>query len=144
MFYIFSSNNVCIGVCDSPLNEEDLTSRSEYVIEAEDVCGLGWEYKDLTFQKPTEQELIIDYPTLARKLRDSLRNSIDKFLLPSSTISDILVTEEQKNTLIQDSLSLAKWPSTENWPYVALPTLSELCETLITIPEWSYPTQTTL
>ena len=141
MFYIFNSNNLCVGVGDSPLNEEDLASLSEYVIETEVACGLGWEYKDLVFQKPTEQELSIDYSTLARELRDSLRNSIDKFLLPSSTVSDTLVTEEQKSILIQDSLVLAKWPTTESWPYVDLPILSELCESLITIPSWTYPEQ---
>ena len=141
MFYIFNSNNVCIGVCDSPLNEEDLTSRSEYAIETDDACGLGWEYKDLVFQKPTEQGVRVDYPALARKLRDSLRNSIDKFLLPSSTINDTLVTEEQKQILIQDSLLLAKWPSIESWPYIPLPTLSDLCKSIITIQVWRYPEQ---
>ena len=85
----------------------------------------------------------IDYCIEARALRNSLRDKIDKYLLPSATREDMLITEEQKNILIQDSLTLAKWPSTKNWPYVDLPTLSELCTSLITIPEWSYPTQTT-
>jgi hypothetical protein len=86
---------------------------------------------------------IIDYSVAARKLRDRLRSSIDTYLLPASTISDILVTEEQKNTLIQDSLSLAQWPAQEGWPYLPLPPLSELCSSLITVPDWSYPEQAT-
>lgn len=84
----------------------------------------------------------IDYKTRAREIRNLLRDKIDKFLLPSSTINDTLVTEEQKQILIQDSLLLAKWPSIESWPYIPLPTLSDLCQSIITIPVWSYPQQT--
>ena len=83
----------------------------------------------------------IDYKTRAREIRNLLRDKIDKFLLPSSTINDTLVTEEQKQTLIQDSLLLAAWPATEYWPYVPFPVLSELCQSLITIPSWTYPEQ---
>ena len=80
----------------------------------------------------------IDYKASARELRNSLRNKIDTFLLPAATISDVLVSEEQKNTLIQDSLLLAKWPAQEGWPYIVLPDLSDLCKSIMTIPEWSY------
>lgn len=89
-------------------------------------------------------EQVIDYPSKARKLRDTLRTDIDKFLLPASTYGDILITEEQKQTLIQDSLTLAQWPALVGWPYVPFPTLSLLCETLCTIPVWSYPEQSIL
>ena len=84
---------------------------------------------------------VIDYSVAARKLRDRLRSSIDNYLQPASTISDELVTEEQKTTLIQDSLVLAKWPAQEGWPYIDLPVLSDLCKSLLTIPVWEYPTQ---
>lgn len=83
----------------------------------------------------------IDYKTRAREIRNLLRDKIDKFLLPSSTINDTLVTEEQKQILIQDSLLLAKWPSIESWPYIPLPTLSDLCKSIITIQVWRYPEQ---
>lgn len=89
----------------------------------------------------TTATTFIDYKTRAREIRNLLRIKIDKFLLPSSTINDILVTEEQKQTLIQDSLLLAAWPATESWPYVPFPVLSELCQSLITIPSWTYPEQ---
>ena len=85
-----------------------------------------------------------DYKVLARGIRNTLRERIDKYLLPASTINDTLVTEEQKQTLIQDSLLLAKWPTTEGWPYIGLPVLSDLCQSLITIPIWSYPEQTNI
>lgn len=48
----------------------------------------------------------IDYKTRAREIRNLLRDKIDKFLLPSSTINDTLVTEEQKQILIQDSFTV--------------------------------------
>ncbi len=86
--------------------------------------------------------LNVDYETKARDLRNLLRTKIDKYLLPASTIGDILVTEEQKQTLIQDSLLLASWPVTEGWPYINLPALSDLCQSLITIPLWDYPNLT--
>lgn len=86
--------------------------------------------------------LNVDYETKARNLRNLLRTKIDKYLLPASTIGDILVTEEQKQTLIQDSLLLASWPVTKGWPYINLPALSDLCQSLITIPLWDYPNLT--
>ena len=83
----------------------------------------------------------VDYAALARNLRNILRKQIDQFVLPTSTINDYLVTEEQKQILIQDSLLLATWPTIEGWPYIGLPTLSDLCQSLITIPVWLYPEQ---
>ncbi len=85
--------------------------------------------------------LNVDYETKARDLRNLLRTKIDKYLLPASTIGDILVTEEQKQTLIRDSLLLAAWPATDGWPYIGLPTLSDLCQSIITTPAWSYTEQ---
>lgn len=139
MFYIFDSNNICIGTCGSEPSEEDLKSRGEFSIQSKGYYKLGSLYSDNQIK---EVVVLIDYTEKARSLRDSLRNSIDKFLLPSSTISDVLVTEEQKNTLIQDSLLLAKWPTQEGWPYIPLPVLSNLCNSIIATPEWPYPTQT--
>ena len=138
MFYIFNSNNLCVGVGDSPLNEEDLATRNEYVVESEASYSIGATFENETIVEPT---VVVDYESLARTLRNSIRNKIDKYLLPASTINDILVTEEQKQTLIQDSLFLAAWPATESWPYIEFPVLSELCQSLITIPSWTYPEQ---
>ena len=138
MFYIFNSNNLCVGVGDSPLNEEDLATRNEYVVESEASYSIGATFENETIVEPT---VVVDYESLARTLRNSIRNKIDKYLLPASTINDTLVTEEQKQTLIQDSLLLAAWPATESWPYVEFPVLSELCQSLITTPSWTYPEQ---
>ncbi len=88
-----------------------------------------------------EVSITVDYEAKARKLRNSIRSEIDNYLLPSSTINDILVTDEQKQTLIQDSVLLAGWPAVEGWPYIQLPVLSDLCQSLITIPVWEYPIQ---
>lgn len=76
-----------------------------------------------------------------RSLRNTLRNKLDNYLKPSSTIDDELVTEEQKTILINDSLLLARWPATTNWPYISLPELSELAKTLLNNPAWTYPTE---
>ena len=140
MFYIFNSSNVCIGTCNFEPDKEDLKSRDEFFVQSDNYHNLGSIYSD---NQINEVIVSIDYTAKARSLRDSLRDSIDKFLLPSSTIEDVLVTEEQKNTLIQDSLLLAKWPAQEGWPYIPLPVLSELCVSLITIPDWVYTDQTT-
>lgn len=138
MFYIFNAENKCIGYCGAEPNLEDLATRGEYVVESEDSYNIGATFENETIVEPIT---IVDYESLARTLRNSIRNKIDKYLLPASTINDILVTEEQKQTLIQDSLLLAAWPTTGSWPYVPFPVLSELCQSLITIPSWTYPEQ---
>lgn len=136
MFYIFNAENKCIGYCGAEPNLEDLATRNEYAVESDDSYSIGATFENETIVEPT---VVVDYEYLARTLRNSIRNKIDKYLLPASTINDILVTEEQKQTLIQDSLLLAAWPATESWPYVPFPVLSELCQSLITTPSWTYP-----
>ena len=138
MFYIFNAENKCIGYCGAEPNLEDLATRGEYVVESEASYSIGATFENETIVEPIT---IVDYESLARTLRNSIRNKIDKYLLPASTINDTLVTEEQKQTLIQDSLLLAAWPVTRSWPYVPFPVLSELCQSLITIPSWTYPEQ---
>ena len=138
MFYIFNAENKCIGYCGAEPNLEDLATRNEYAVESDDSYSIGATFENETIVEPIT---IVDYESLARTLRNSIRNKIDKYLLPASTINDTLVTEEQKQTLIQDSLLLAAWPATESWPYVEFPVLSELCQSLITIPSWTYPEQ---
>jgi hypothetical protein len=138
MFYIFNAENKCIGYCSTEPNLEDLATRGEYAVESEASFSIGATFENETIVEPV---IVVDYESLARTLRNSIRNKIDKYLLPTSTINDILVTEEQKQTLMQDSLLLATWPATESWPYVAFPVLSDLCQSLITIPSWTYPEQ---
>ena len=138
MFYIFNAENKCIGYCGAEPNLEDLATRGEYVVESEASYSIGATFENETIVEPIT---IVDYESLARTLRNSIRNKIDKYLLPASTINDTLVTEEQKQILIQDSLLLAAWPATESWPYVPFPVLSELCQSLITTPSWTYPEQ---
>lgn len=144
MFYIFDSNAICICCCGYEPNEDDLKSRGEFFIESEEDYELGASVingiitnpKPVIIEKPSVE---IDYTAEARKFRDYLRSNIDKYLMPASTIDDTLVTEEQKDILIQDSLLLATWPKTEKWPYVELPLLSELCNNLLNSPVWEYP-----
>ena len=138
MFYIFNAENKCIGYCGAEPNLEDLATRNEYAVESDDSYSIGATFENETIVEPV---VTVDYESLARTLRNSIRSKIDKYLLPASTINDILVTEEQKQTLIQDSLLLAAWPATGSWPYVPFPVLSELCQSLITIPSWTYPEQ---
>lgn len=135
MIYIFNSSNICIASCSTEPNKGDIESRGGYFIEAEG-CSLGDSYYDGRVIPKA-----LNYESTARSLRDDLRGKIDKFLLPASTINDTLVTNEQKQTLIQDSLLLAAWPATGSWPYVPFPVLSDLCQSLITIPSWTYPEQ---
>lgn len=135
MFYIFNKENKCIGTCNSEPNHSDLESRGESALELTIKLEIGDTYKDGAVIKPV---VIIDYEAKARNLRNSLRTKIDKLLLPAATFNDQLITDEQKQTLIADSLALATWPTTAGWPLVPLPELSPLLHSLITVPIWSY------
>lgn len=135
MFYIFNADHVCIGSCGSEPDQDDLDSRGEYATELSGACRLG----DALIDGVVVPKVVpVDHAAMARSLRNSLRNSIDTYLMPAATINDLLVTDEQKQTLIADSLLLAAWPTTAGWPFVPLPTLSPLLYELITVPEWNY------
>lgn len=135
MFYIFNTDHVCIGSCGAEPNSEDLASRGEYATELSGVCRLG----DALIDGVVVPKVVpVDHAAMARNLRNGLRNSIDTYLMPAATINDVLVTDEQKQTLIADSLLLAAWPTTAGWPFVPLPTLSPLLNDLIAVPAWNY------
>jgi len=72
----------------------------------------------------------------ARKYRNSLRDAIDVFLRPAATYKDVLISEQMRQDLIADSVALACWPKTNNWPDVALPELSPTFKELIGDVEW--------
>lgn len=139
MFYIFNDQNICIASCSFEPNTEDLESRSEFCVESETFVGIGYIYDNGTIRQDRVEELV-DYGVKARAYRNSLRNKIDTYLKPSSTINDELVTEDQKIILIEDSLLLARWPATVGWPYIPLPHLSDLANSLLNNPTWIYPT----
>ena len=135
MFYIFNAEHECIGACDVEPNLEDLASRGEYAAELHEGVCLGDSVIDGVI---VPKVVPVDHAAMARNLRNGLRNSIDTYLMPAATINDVLVTDEQKQTLIADSLLLAAWPATAGWPFVPLPTLSPLLSELITVPAWNY------
>lgn len=137
MFYIFNNKNKCVSSCSFPPNKEDLESRQEFYIENEEKISLGSIYESGVIVE-NKQNQIIDYELRAKGYRNFLRNQLDIYLLPSSTINDMLVTEEQKDILIQDSVLLARWPSNEGWPYIPLPILSPLCNELLNNPVWEF------
>ena len=136
MFHIFNTENVCIGTCSAEPNLDDLRSRGEYALELTEPCAVGDSLVDgaVTRKATPPRDIGAD----ARRLRNNLRSKIDTYLMPAATIADALVTEEQKQTLIADSLALAAWPTTVGWPLVPLPELSPLLHSLITVPNWSY------
>ena len=141
MFYIFNENHVCIGFCDSAPDEHDLSTRSEHCRELQTHVKIGDILEgDELIKPPVSQVPEVDYTQLATALKDKLRSNIDLYVLPTSTIGENLVTEEQKATLVQDSLLLARWPSISNWPFVDLPNLSDLTKSIIQVPAWDYPT----
>ena len=133
MFYVFNKDNICIAMSDFALNEDDLASRGEYSKELNIKLSIGD-----SFVNNTSIASIKNTERRARNYRNSLRNQLDIYLKPSSTISDELVTEEQKEILIQDSVLLARWPSNEGWPYIPLPILSPLCNVLLNNPVWEF------
>lgn len=139
MFYIFNNNNECVASCSFEPNLEDLESRSEICVESESIANLGDIYADGNIITGKKIEQVVDYESKARGIRDALRCQLDNYLKPASTISDELVTQEQKDILINDSLLLARWPATTDWPYIPLPELSELANTLLDNPVWTYP-----
>lgn len=133
MFYVFNKDNICIAMSDFALNEDDLASRGEYSKELDINLSIGD-----SFVNNTSIASIKNTESRARIYRNNLRKSLDTYLLPSSTINDMLVTEEQKEILIQDSVLLAGWPSNKGWPYIPLPTLSPLCNKLLNNPVWEF------
>jgi len=138
--YVYNYDENYIFTSVSYVEDAVEESKGFSLIPPEDTSAFGcysYETGKWALVKDNDQQLKLT----ARKIRDLLRKGIDKFLLPASTISDQLVTEEQKTTLIQDSLTLAKWPAQEGWPYIDLPVLSDLCKSLLSIPVWEYPTQ---
>ena len=135
MFYIFNANHECIGSCGAEPNLDDLATRGEYAKMLSAPCNIG---DSLLNGVVTPKARPVDYQAKARSMRNGLRSKIDCYLLPAATIADALVTDEQKQTLIADSLTLAAWPTTAGWPLVPLPELSPLLHSLITVPNWSY------
>lgn len=135
MFYIFNANHECIGSCGAEPNPDDLATRGEYAKMLSAPCNIG---DSLLNGVVTPKARPVDYQAKARSMRNGLRSKIDCYLLPAATIADALVTDEQKQTLIEDSLTLAAWPTTAGWPLVPLPELSPLLHSLITVPIWSY------
>ena len=136
MYHIFNAQHTCIGTCSAEPNTEDLTSRGEYALELTEPCAVGDSLVDgAVTRKATPPR---DIGEDARRLRNSLRSKIDTYLMPAATIHDVQVTDEQKQTLIADSLALATWPTIAGWPLVPLPELSPLLHSLITVPIWNY------
>lgn len=73
----------------------------------------------------------------ARKLRDELREHVDKYTLPTATIDDAPVTPDQQNEAVAKSHELAAWPSLDKWPYIPLPNLPEWMPLPLSgIPSW--------
>ena len=133
MFYVFNKDNICIAMSDFALNEDDLVSRGEHSKELDIKLSIGD-----SFVNNTSVASIKNTEMRARNYRNSLRNQLDTYLKPSSTINDKLVTEEQKEILVQDSVLLARWPSNKGWPYIPLPILSHLCNKLLNNPVWEF------
>lgn len=137
MFYIFNKdgNFLCSG--NIKPNTEDHESREEIVIESDN----AFELSKLQYLKLVDNEITMVIPASevelkAKAIRNNLRSQIDTYLLPAATYKDELVSQEVKDKLIQDSLLLAKWPTTENWPNIPLPTLSDSAQEMIEIPTW--------
>lgn len=133
MLYIFNADHLCIGQCNAEPNQEDLASRGEYAAELATRCRIGDSLIDGVIVSSVAP---VDYEASARNLRNSLRNRIDRYLMPAATINDVPVTEEQKKILVADSVALAEWPATVGWPFVSLPTLSALLNSLVDVPAW--------
>lgn len=139
MYYIFNKNNKCIASCDFEPNSEDLETRDEFFREFKDkVVPVGSTINEEDIIT-LPQEYPVDYTIPARRLRNNIRAKIDIYVLPTSTYKDVLVSEGQKQDLIQDSLKLASWPKTENWPYCPLPALSTTSKEIIGDFSWDYP-----
>lgn len=137
MFYIFNKNNECIGSCNECPDKKDLDTRGEFYKEYKYEIDIGSIYtsKGIT----TGEESLDAVSSRARFLRDKCRKTIDTYLMPASTYKDELVTPEQKESLINDSLLLAKWPSVYGWPYINFPELSSFAvEILGDLIIWKY------
>jgi hypothetical protein len=56
MFYIFNSNNTCIGICDSEPDDSDLSSRGEFSIENKEKHDIGCTYDNDLFVKSQKSD----------------------------------------------------------------------------------------
>ena len=137
MFYIFNKNNVCIGSCSEQPDKDDLESRNEFYKKYNYEIDIGSIYTSkgiVTVEEPSE---VIS--ARARFLRDKCRKLLDVYLMPASTYHNEMVSSAQKDILVKDSLLLARWPSTEGWPYVKFPDISPFaCEILGDLILWKY------
>lgn len=135
MWYTFNTKtNKCVARNESePQTIEDGTFVKKLEYNPQDITYMWWDPTVDNIKFIFETETL---ETKARDTRNSIRNDIDSFLLPASTYKNDLVTQEQKDMLINDSLLLARWPSTKNWPNIALPTLSDFANEVLDIPQW--------
>lgn len=133
MYYLFNNSTL---KCILSSKTEIIPEASQFVKENSVEFGITYLYWDninnIFSVKLPEDEL--DYK--AREIRNNIRSQIDSFIQPASTYKDELVTQENKDKLIQDSLLLARWPSTKDWPNIALPELSDYANKVLTIPQW--------
>lgn len=126
-----SNNCVQVANTDASMLFPDTMSVYEVVEVPSNVNNGTYQYIDGEFIKNPH---IIEY--IARDLRDYIRLQIDTYLKPASTYKNKLVSLEDKDKLIQDSLLLANWTDTPNWPNIPLPTLSDFANSVLTIPNW--------
>lgn len=64
-----------------------------------------------------------DLVELGRTLRDKFITITDPMMISDYTISDILLTDEQKSELLSTRMNFKKWPSNSGYPLINFPTI---------------------
>jgi len=132
MFYLFNSDLKCIKLSATKITP----ANNEFIKELSNVFAIDYLYWDVvndTFKFILPED---DPKEVATTIRNNLRSQIDMFLMPAATYKDEFVTDEEKALLKNDSLLLARWPTTTGWPNIKLPTLSSFANKVLDIPEW--------
>lgn len=61
----------------------------------------------------------------ARGLRDGFISATDRMLVSDYTINDIILTEKDRQELLDTRLAFKQWPSLDGWPVISLPDIPQ-------------------
>ena len=137
MNYILDKNNRIIGWCDYEPDRAGLELSGQSLFISDLQLNMGQQIVDgIVKTDPTINVNVL--VKKSRKFRDSLRNKLDLYMKPASTYKDIVITEDQRQDMIKDSINLARWPAQDGWPFINLPVLSEISNTLLNNPVHEY------
>lgn len=77
--------------------------------------------KKWVYQDGIVSRVLSQYNVEARALRNEFLKATDALMVPDYTISDELLSDDERRQAAKIRVSFKSWPKTEGWPMVALP-----------------------